>query len=287
MENANDILEIFAYDSLELCPKNELDNCDYIVVAIGEHWGLSGEVHSSINIELDKSQQQLIRDVKKMNKPYSCVCFSGRPLALQDVIDDIPSLLWCWYGGTQSGAAVAELLLGKDTPSGKLTMSFPRYSVQAPIHYNEYSSGRPASNGAYGSYGSRYQDCGVGPLFYFGHGLTYTNAEYSEFKISSETITKDQDVTVSFQIENPSQHDYSEIVILYIQDVASKFVRPTHEMKKYKLVSVPTGQTVAVELPLSLDDLYYLNGKLQKTIEFGQFKIFINDLKESIFTIEY
>ncbi|KWX71771.1 beta-glucosidase, partial [Paenibacillus riograndensis] len=204
MKRADASLDLKVYKSLQDCPQAELEQCDYIVVAVGEHWELSGEGHSSVNIELEASQQQLIREVKQTNKPYACICFSGRPLALQNIIDDIPALLWCWYPGTQAGSAIAELITGQDTPSGKLTMSFPRHSAQAPLYYNEYSTGRPANES---SYSSRYQDCEAGPLFPFGHGLTYTGAQYSDFHISRNHLTADQELTVSFQVSNPSGYN--------------------------------------------------------------------------------
>lgn len=284
MKLVDDSLELHAYEALEDCPQTELDHCDYIVVAIGEHWERSGEGHSSINIELEAAQQQLIKEVKKVNKPYVCVCFSGRPLALQDIIDDIPALLWCWYPGTQAGIAIAELITGKDTPSGKLTMSFPRYSAQVPIYYNEYSSGRPANES---SYSSRYQDCEIGPLFSFGHGLTYTNTAYSDFNISSNRIMEDQEIKVSFQVNNPSPYEYSEIVILYIEDLVSRMVRPTREMKKYQTITVPANQAVTVEMFITLEDLQYLNANLQQTVEPGEFRVFINNLDHPAFMVEY
>ncbi|MFD0695919.1 glycoside hydrolase family 3 N-terminal domain-containing protein [Paenibacillus sp. GCM10027628] len=277
-------LVVNAYDTLEACPKEVLDHCDYIIVAIGEHWSLSGEGHSSVKLELEESQQQLIRAVKAANVPYACVCFSGRPLALQDIIDDIPALLWCWYPGTRAGNAVASLLTGQATPSGKLTMSFPRYSAQAPIYYNEYSSGRPANAS---SYSSRYQDCEIGPLFPFGHGLNYTGATYSDFAISGQKVTANQELKVSFTIHNPSSYAYSEIAILYIEDMVSKTVRPTREMKAYQVVKVPAYGTANVELSITMEDLKYINADLQQVIEPGNFQVYVNDLENPVFTIEY
>lgn len=277
-------LEVHAYENLEDCPVSELEACDYIVVAVGEHWGLSGEGHSSVNVELEVLQKQLIRDVREMKKPFACVCFSGRPLALQDIIDDIPALLWCWYPGTQAGIAIAELITGHDTPSGKLTMSFPRYSAQTPIYYNEYSSGRPANDS---SYSSRYQDCEIGPLFPFGHGLTYTNAAYSNFSISNDQINEEQPINLSFEISNESQYEYDEIVIVYIEDLISKNVRPIREMKKYKVVKIGANETVKVELTFTLADLQYMDVDFQQTIEPGKFNIYINQMEQVAFTIEY
>lgn len=284
MRFINDGVNVIAYETLEKCPQNELVQSDYIIAAVGERWDLSGEGHSSVHIELEDKQQELIREIKSLNKPYVCVCFSGRPLALQNIIDDIPALLWCWYPGTQAGRAIAELLTGKDTPSGKLTMSFPRYSSQVPIHYNEYSSGRPANDS---SYSSRYQDCEVGPLFSFGDGLTYTNTTYNDIKISSNVLKDGDELTISFSVKNPSSYAYSEIVILYLEDLVSKVVRPTREMKKYKVVHIPANETVHVELSLTIEDLTYLNNHLQPSIEPGAFNLYINDLNKPVGTFNY
>ncbi|MBB6734618.1 glycoside hydrolase family 3 N-terminal domain-containing protein [Cohnella zeiphila] len=284
LKQADGSRSVAAFDTLEDCPRDVLERCDYIVVAIGEHWEKSGEGHSSVKLEPEDEQQRLIRAVKATGRPYACVCFSGRPLALQDIVDDMPALLWCWYPGTRAGAAVASLLTGQATPSGKLTMSFPRYSAQTPIYYNEYSSGRPANAS---SYSSRYQDCGIGPLFPFGHGLTYAGATYSDFGISGSRITDTEDLKVTFKIRNPSRYDYSEIVILYIEDLVSKTVRPVREMKAYRVVEVPAYAAVDVEMSVSLEDLKYLDADLRRTVEPGAFRIYVNDLDRPAFTIEY
>lgn len=284
LRRADATLSVSAFDTLADCPPETLAGCDYIVVAIGEPWELSGEGHSSVNLELAESQKQLIRDVKRTGTPYACVCFSGRPLALQDIVDDMPALLWCWYPGTMAGAAVASLLLGQATPSGKLTMSFPRHSAQAPIHYNEYSTGRPANAS---SYSSRYQDCEIGPLFPFGHGLTYAGATYSDFSISSGRIAEDREVTIRFKIRNPSRYAFPETVILYIEDLVSTAVRPVREMKAYRVVDVPARGEAEAELRLSLEDLKYTDAGLQRTVEPGQFRLYVNDRDNPVCTIEY
>lgn len=277
-------LAVDVYATLEECPEDVLKRCDYIVAAIGEHWGLSGEGHSSVDFGLEESQRQLVKAVKATGKPYASVCFSGRPLALQDIEGDMPALLWCWYPGTRAGAAIAALLTGQATPSGKLTMSFPRHSAQAPIHYNEYSSGRPANAS---SYSSRYQDCEIGPLFPFGHGLTYAGATYSEFKASSLEISAERAVDVSFTIHNPSRFAYAETAILYIEDVVSKSARPVREMKAYQVVQVPAQGSVDVTLTLTLDDLMYLDADLRRTIERGAFRIYVNDPAQPVLTIAH
>lgn len=284
LKQADGSLSVATFHNLHDCPEDLLARCDYIIVTVGEYWERSGEGHCSVKLELEEEQKRLIRAVKATGRPYACVCFSGRPLALQDIIDDVPALLWCWYPGTQAGTAVAKLLTGQITPTGKLTMSFPRDSAQTPIYYNEYSTGRPANES---SYSSRYQDCDIGPLFPFGHGLTYSGATYSGFRISSHRITENEDLKITFTIHNPSRYDYSEIVILYIEDAVSRSVRPVREMKAYRVVPVPAQGSVNVEMSISMEDLKYMNAELRRTVEPGEFRIYVNDLERPVFMIEY
>jgi len=275
---------VHAYETLDECPQNILATIDSIVITIGEHWELSGEGHSSIDLEIEASQKQLIKEIKALNKPYACIVLSGRPLALQSVIDDIPALLWCWYPGTFGGLAIAELIAGADSPSGKLTMSFPRYSAQAPIYYNEYSSGRPANAS---SYSNRYQDCEIGPLFSFGHGLSYANITYHNFKISHTQITEQKPVVITVEVTNNSSFDTTETIILYLEDKVSKSVRPEREMKQWQVTELHSNETKTIEFEVHLKDLGYLNPKLEQVIEPGEFNFYINDLSDAKFTINY
>ena len=275
---------IHAYDSLETCPRDILQIIDYAVVTIGEYWDFTGEGRSSVNLDLEHSQRRLIRDVKKLNIPYACVALSGRPLALQDIIDDIPALLWAWYPGTQGGIAIAQMLAGLVSPSGKLTMSFPRYSAQTPIHYNEYSSGRPTSSF---SFTNRYQDSEPGPLFAFGHGLNYASITYSNYAISNYEIKDGSNLEISFDIKNHSAMSATETAILYIKDVVSKSIRPVREMKKWKKIELKPFETKSISIKLNVEDLCYLNSKLENVVEPGDFKIYLNDLKDAKFIIKY
>ena len=273
-----------SYETLDACPKAILTKADYILLTIGEHWKLSGEGHSSVGLELESSQKQLLKDVKALNVPYACVAFSGRPLALQSVINDIPALLWCWYPGTCGGTAIAELVSGTAVPTGKLTMSFPRYSAQNPIYYNEYTSGRPANDS---SYSNRYQDSEIGPLFTFGHGLNYAEIEYADFTISDSTIAQGGSVQVSFTISNNSFFATSEIVILYLTDKISRTVRPIREMKKWEVVALAPNETKKISMTLDFNDLSYLNSKMEQIVEPGAFEIQINELVSSKLQFNY
>lgn len=276
--------DIYAYEKLEECPETVLKDCDSIIATIGENWELSGEGHSSVNIELNQEDQQLVRKVKALGKPFACVAFAGRPLALESVIEDIPALLWCWYPGTRAGLAVAELIFGEGTPSGKLTMSFPRVNGQVPIRYNEYRSGRPANET---SYSSRYQDCEVGPLFEFGHGLSYAAVDYKEMKISSDVIHEEDEVTVTITLQNNSDYDCKETIILFMEDPVSKNVRPVREMIGYERVTLQRGKEQKVTFKLTVDDFKYVNTQLEKTIEPGVINLYINNMEHPVFKLKY
>ena len=276
--------EVWAFESIEECSGNILENCDCLIATIGESWELSGEGHSSTNISLPKEQEQLIRQIQELNKPYACVGFAGRPLALGNVIDSIPALLWSWYPGTMAGIAVARLLFGESLPSGKLTMSFPRENAQVPIRYNEYRSGRPANET---SYSSRYQDCEIGPLFPFGHGLSYADIAYQDIQVSNSKISDNETLDVSFTIHNKSDWDCSEISILFIEDVVSKQVRPVREMKQYKKTKLKGREKKKVVLSISAEDLKYVTEDGTKQIENGEIRLYLNNLNNKIASISY
>ncbi len=279
LENA----DVKAYVTLEEVSDNEIKEADAVILTIGERWDLSGEGHSSANIELAQDQQQMINHVSALNDNTACVAFSGRPLALECVVDKTKAILWCWYLGDTTGSAVADLLFGDASPTGKLTMSFPRVSGQMPIRYNEYKSGRPANET---SYSSRYQDCEIGALFPFGHGLSYADIQYSDYKITNNTIDEKNKIVLSLTLKNNSNYDINETVILFMKDLVSKNVRPVLEMLNYEKVSLLANEEKTVEFTIKLEDLKYINSKLVKTIESGKVELYINSKANKVFDIE-
>jgi beta-glucosidase len=276
--------KVNAYEKLEECPADLYEKADIILLTIGEPWYQSGEGHSSTNIELAAEQQELVREVKKSGKNFACIGFSGRPLALESVIEDIPALLWCWYLGNCAGTAVAELISGAATPSGKLTMSFPRVTGQTPLYYNEYRSGKPANDS---SYSSRYQDCEIGPLYSFGHGLSYADIEYSNIQLSAATITEQRTVQLSMEITNNSEYDTKETVILYMDDPVSKNVRPVKEMLDYQRITLPPYTKKKVVFDIKAEDMKYINNQLEKVLEPGEINLYLNDGKTPIGKLIY
>lgn len=276
--------KVLAYETLEECPNEILDQSEIILLAIGESWELSGEGHSSVNLELPVQQQELIENIAAQNKKFACIIFSGRPLALGSVIDKIPSILWCWYPGSQGGIAIAELTAGDGTPTGKLTMSFPRVTGQTPLYYNENRSGRPASDS---SYSSRYQDCEIGALFPFGYGLSYADIQYTNYQISNTSISDNQTISLSMEIENKSKYSCKETVILYMEDPISNKVRPVREMIAFQKVSLDSGEMKTVVFEIAARDLNYTDTDLRKVIEPGAINLYVNSMEKKVYEIQY
>jgi len=268
---------VSAYESLDEVPKELLAKFDKVIVTLGEDWNKSGEGHSSANLELDREQQALVHKLKGQGKQIIALGFAGRPLALESVIEDLDALLWCWYLGNETGNAVAELLLGLDTPTGKLAMSFPRVSGQVPLRYNELRSGRPANES---SYSSRYQDLAVGPLFSFGFGLGYGKIKYDQQKLSAATISAEKPLTISLELTNMSPYARKETVILYMEDPVSELVRPIRELLDFKRVNLNVNEKRELQFQVRFDDLKYVNNQGEKQIEAGLVRFYLNDLND-------
>nr|WP_245392056.1 glycoside hydrolase family 3 C-terminal domain-containing protein [Lactococcus protaetiae] len=274
---------VFAYEFLDEVPEDVLVSADSVLVTLGEAWDQSGEGHSSANLELSSAQQSLIFDLKALGKKVIGLGFAGRPLALGAVIDDLDALLWTWYLGNEAGSAIAELVLGLDSPTGRLPMSFPRVSSQVPLRYNELRSGRPANDS---TYSSRYQDLPIGPLFSFGHGLRYGQVSYENIVVSSPVITDEQPISLSLTLTNLSEYDTAESLLLFMEDPVSNLVRPVRELLDFKRIPLKKGEAKRVEFSVSTDSLSYVEHQGEKRLENGEVRFYINDLIAVIGEIE-
>lgn len=276
--------EISVYENPDDCPEEILDKTDFILTAVGERWEMTGEGSSSANIELEEEQQKLLEKVQKTGKKSACVIFSGRPLAMQNIEKYTEAILWCWYPGNRAGIAAAKLLRGIVNPSGRLTMSLPRVSGQAPLYYNEYRSGRPANES---TYSSRYQDCEIGAQYPFGHGLGYADIRFGELTCSSRTITEDESVSVSVEVWNNSEYTTEETVLLFMDDPVSELVRPVWELLNYKRLTLKPQEKTTVTFFVAADDLKYINNQLERVIEPGEIHLYLNQNTVPDVTLRY
>ena len=275
--------QVSAYEKLADVPENELISADKVVVTIGEAWDHSGEGHSSSNLELDLEQQALIHELKKQGKTVIALGFAGRPLALGSVIDDLDALLWTWYLGNEAGDAIADLLLGKNTPTGRLPMSFPRVSAQVPLRYNELRSGRPA-NASF--YSSRYQDIPIGPLFPFGYGLRYGKVTVENVEISDLILSDENPIEISVTVRNDSNFDTQESLLLFMEDAVAKLVRPVRELIDFTRVYLRKGEAKVVTFPVTTEMLSYINAQGEQALENGAVRFYLNDLQNPVTSVE-
>lgn len=250
-------------------------NADVIVAVIGEATEMSGESSSRSEISLPESQKKLLRALAGTGKPIVLVMMSGRPLTLAEENDLADAILFTWHPGIEAGNAIADILFGDYNPSGKLTTTFPRNVGQIPVYYSLRRTGRPQADETFTKFKSNYLDVSNSPLFAFGYGLSYTTFEYSNLKLSSETIHGNDSVKVSVDVANTGNFDGEEVVQLYVRDVVASVTRPVKELKGFKKVMIKKGENITVTFNLTASDLAFYHNDLEFYAEPGEFMVFV------------
>ncbi|MBA4322085.1 MAG: glycosyl hydrolase, partial [Odoribacter sp.] len=261
---------------------------DFVILALGESREMSGEAASRTDISLPGVQLELARAVINTGKPVAVVLFNGRPLTIPELDKIAPAILETWFGGTQAGNAIADLLFGDVNPSGKLTMTFPRNSGQIPVYYNSKNTGRPADIDHPGEkYKSRYIDSPNSPLYPFGYGLSYTTFSYSDVKINKSKFHRNDQIRASVDIQNTGDCDGEEVVQLYIRDLVGNVTRPIKELKGFRKVMVKKNETVTVSFSLSTFDLSYYHQDMSFSFDPGDFELFIGTNSTECKTVKF
>lgn len=250
---------------------------DVIIAAIGESAEMSGESSSRTDISIPQAQKDLLQALLKTGKPVVLVLFNGRPLVMNEEDETVPAILDVWFGGTETGSAIADVLFGEVNPSAKLTMSFPRSVGQIPIFYNHKNTGRPLKNdqGEFEKFRSNYLDERNEPLYPFGYGLSYTTFEYSDLTLSSDKLSPEDTLEVSVTVKNSGNYDGKEVVQLYVRDLVGSITRPVKELKGFKKVFIEKGDSETVTFKLSAEDLKFYNNELEHVYEPGDFEVFV------------
>ncbi|HQV59508.1 MAG TPA: beta-glucosidase BglX [Chitinophagaceae bacterium] len=249
---------------------------DVIVAALGESSEMSGESSSRSDIQIPKLQQDLLRALLKTGKPVVLVLFTGRPLALKWENENVPAILNVWFGGSEAGYAIADVLFGDVNPSGKLSTTFPQNVGQVPIFYNHKNTGRPLEEGKWFSkFRSNYLDVSNDPVYPFGYGLSYTSFSYSDIKLSSASLKGNQSLTASVTVTNSGKYDGKEVVQLYIRDMVGSVTRPVKELKGFQKIDLKAGETKTVTFNITPNDLKFYNYDLKFDWEPGEFQIMI------------
>ena len=262
---------------------------DVAVLVLGEEAILSGEAHSRADINLPGAQAELVRRVREAGKPVIAVIMAGRPLTLANIVDNVDAILYAWHPGTMGGPAIAELLFGVESPSGKLPATFPRMVGQVPIYYSQKNTGKPPSpdtivhiddieaRAPQTSLGMTafHLDAGYTPLYPFGFGLSYADFHYDNIRVSTDEVPLGGTLTISADLTNRGDVPADEVVQLYVRDLVGNVTRPVRELKGFRRLRVEPGETVTVSFDLHTDDLAFFGRSNELMVEPGDFHAWV------------
>jgi beta-glucosidase len=211
----------------------------------------------------------------KTGKPVVLVLFTGRPLTIKWENDNTPAILNVWFGGTEAGHAIADVLFGDTNPSGKLTTTWPQNVGQIPLYYNHKNTGRPLEGAWFQKFRSNYLDVSNDPVYPFGYGLSYTHFTYSNLTLSSTTLKGAQTLKADVTITNDGPATGKETVQLYIRDLVGSITRPVKELKGFQKITLNAGESRKVSFDITPEALKFYNNELKYDWEPGDFVIMI------------
>lgn len=235
---------------------------DVAVVVVGDDETTCGENLDRADLDLPGRQKELVRRISETGAPVVLVLQTGRPVSIVWESEHIPAIVEAWTSGEQGGTAIAETLFGDCNPGGRLPMSFPKSVGQLPVHYNRRPFGAV-----------KYVEMDWNPLYPFGYGLSYTKFQYSNFRLSKETIAKDGEVEVSLDVTNVGDVYGEDVPQFYIHDEYSSVVRPYKELAGFERVGLNPGETKTVTVAIGPRQLRLLNRDFQWEVEPGNFTI--------------
>ncbi len=259
---------------------------DQVVLTLGETREMSGEAAARSTLDLPGLQEDLIEAIEATGKPYVVVLFTGRPLALEDVVDHTPALLQAWFPGVQAGPAVADVLFGKVNPGGKLPVSFPRRLGQVPIYYNHERAGRPCNPDV--KWNSRHRDIpSCSPLFEFGYGLSYTTFEVSDLRLGASKVSKHGKLEASVKVTNTGQRAGDEVVQLYIHDPVARISQPVRRLRGFERVTLGPGEARTVTFTLDRNDFGFYDNRGRFVVEPGQIDVYAGNSSNAELTASF
>lgn len=252
------------------------DKADVIVAAVGETSEMSGESSSRSSLTIPDAQQALLAALKQTGKPIVLLNFSGRATVMNWEDANFDAILNVWFGGSEAGDAICDVLFGDKSPSGKLTVTMPKSVGQIPIYYNHLSTGRPLAEGKwFTKFQSNYLDIDNEPLYPFGYGLSYTTFKYGDLVLDRTSMTQADSIRATITVTNTGNFDGDEIVQLYICDVVGSVSRPVKELKGFSRISLKKGETKTVNFVIDADKLKFYNSTLDYVCEPGEFKVMV------------
>ncbi len=263
---------------------------DVVIAALGESSEMSGESSSRTDIGIPAIQQRLLAELLKTGKPVVLLLFTGRPLTLTWENEHVPAILNVWFGGTETGKAVADVLFGDVNPSGKLPATFPQHVGQLPMYYSHKNTGRPLAEGQwFQKFRSNYLDVSNDPLYPFGYGLSYTSFQYGALQLSADSMLQGGTLHVHVQVSNTGDRAGEEVVQLYVRDLVGSVTRPVKELKGFQKIYLEPGASKRVAFEITEENLKFYNAELEYTAEPGEFAVFVGgnsrDVQEKHFVL--
>lgn len=261
---------------------------DVVVAFVGEEQMMSGEAHSLSSLDLQGAQGDMLEALAEVDTPLVTVFMAGRPLTIARQVEISDAILYAWHPGTMGGKALANILFGEVSPSGKLPATFPRNVGQIPIYYNHKHTSHRAKGTegnldsipreAYQSvmgHTSSYLDVAPSPLFPFGYGLSYTTFELSDIKIEKSAVTPEESIKVSVLLTNTGRCEGTEVVQLYTGRKTASVTQPMKELKEFQRVTLGAGECRRVEFEVPVSRLAFHNRDMVLAVEEGKYTLTI------------
>jgi beta-glucosidase len=248
---------------------------DIVVAAMGELAEFTGESSSRTDLNLPNSQKKLLDALMATGKPVVMVLFTGRPLTIVEEDKKLPAILNVWFGGSEAGYAISDVLFGDVNPSGKLPVTFPRNVGQIPIYHSYKNTGRPLAGDEFQKFRSNYLDVSNTPLYPFGYGLSYTKFEYSPVTLSKSSLKGAEKLVARVTVTNSGKYAGEEVVQLYLRDIVASNTRPLKELKGFQKILLQPGESREIGFEITTDLLKFYDHNLRYDWEPGEFTVFI------------
>ncbi len=264
-------------------------DADVVIMAVGEKALQSGEGRSLSNPTLIGRQLDLFLQLKEVNENIVVVLMAGRPIIEPELYENASTLLNTGHLGSEAGNAIADVIFGDYNPGGKLTMTIPRAVGQIPVYYNFRNPGRPTTGpGDAGSiFWSHFNDVENSPQYVFGYGLSYSSFEYSNFTVSSNSMTMEETVTVSVDVTNTSDFAGEEVVQFYIRDHFASAMRPMKELKGFEKVMIDAGETKTITFEVNWETLAFYGADEKFKAEYGMFDLMVGPNSRDVEVLEF
>jgi len=252
-----------------------------VVLVLGDRSGLTldcttGETRDSADLRLPGVQSDLAQAILALGKPVAVVLVNGRPLVIPELAGKASAILEAWLPGEEGGGALADVLFGDVNPAGRLPISFPRNAGQVPVFYNQKPSGGKSN------WHGDYVSVEAGPLYPFGHGLSYTSFEYGDFDIEPAQAAPGGAVQVGVTIRNSGKVAGDEVAQLYICDAYGCVPRPVKELKGFTRLTLQPGETRRLTFRLPVNQLAFYDEEMNLVVEPGTIKVMVGASSEDI-----